>query len=525
MAGRAHDEHPVHVREEPERRRLVRDTVLGAHDRRRHGGAVAARRSSTAEVCWLFTATIATSPSRQSISAGSATAVTGRVPLPSGQSRAAARRLHGGEVWAPGDEDDLVAGVLQVPADHATDGAGSVDDEAHPPSLPQNGSRASRTNSRSSCTSPCTTTSRSTRRHQCTRAAAPQNELEVVLHVSVHHHLRSTRGTITWQPAGGQGSHSRTRKAPRPAGSVRASASWTRLRPGDRVERAGCALGSPAGGARRPPARRARGCGGTSPGPGRASGRRTSASWSTATSQVMSQLPGASSGSPPGRARRRSGPTRPTDDGRATPSPTRSRSRPAAHRRRPAPGRRRARRRRRTGPGGGRRRVRPYRPGPRTTGCALGRAGRGSRPGSTSRRPIRPGPPTHAPAPVFATRANGRLSSSSLASTTTGPVTELARRRGAWLGSRRPADGSPTASRPGSTSTRRSALLHRGVAARTDRASVPGPAPASTTTYGSGRPRSSHHESRARATTAPKSGPTSGEVRKSRRRPAPRPEV
>ena len=49
-------------------------------------GAVAARRSRTAEVCWLFTATMTTSPSRQSISAGSPTAVTGRVPLPSGQA-------------------------------------------------------------------------------------------------------------------------------------------------------------------------------------------------------------------------------------------------------------------------------------------------------------------------------------------------------------------------------------------------------------------------------------------------------
>ena len=48
----------------------------------------------------------------------------------------------------------------------------------------------------------------------------------------------------------------------------------------------------------------------------------------------------------------------------------------------------------------------------------------------------------------------------------------------------------------------------------------PGPAPASTTVNTSGSPASAHHPSRARATTAPKSGPTSGLVRKSPRRPA-----
>ena len=40
-----------------------------------------------------------------------------------------------------------------------------------------------------------------------------------------------------------------------------------------------------------------------------------------------------------------------------------------------------------------------------------------------------------------------------------------------------------------------------------------------------GRPASSHQVSRARANTAPNNGPTSGLVRKSRRRPAPAPEA
>src|SRR5690606_5152767 len=54
----------------------------------------------------------------------------------------------------------------------------------------------------------------------------------------------------------------------------------------------------------------------------------------------------------------------------------------------------------------------------------------------------------------------------------------------------------------------------------------PRPAPTSTTVNGSGRPSSAHHRSRARASTAPKSGPTSGLVRKSApARPAPPPVV
>ena len=71
-----------------------------------------------------------------------------------------------------------------------------------------------------------------------------------------------------------------------------------------------------------------------------------------------------------------------------------------------------------------------------------------------------------------------------------------------------------------STATYRSASTHAGRAASTDRASVPGPAPASTTVNTSGRPMRSHSASRYRATTAPNNGPTSGDVMKSPRRPA-----
>ena len=57
-------------------------------------------------------------------------------------------------------------------------------------------------------------------------------------------------------------------------------------------------------------------------------------------------------------------------------------------------------------------------------------------------------------------------------------------------------------------------------AANTERAKVPGPAPASTTVNGAGQPSSRHQSSSARARTAPNSGPISGEVMKSPRRPA-----
>ena len=69
----------------------------------------------------------------------------------------------------------------------------------------------------------------------------------------------------------------------------------------------------------------------------------------------------------------------------------------------------------------------------------------------------------------------------------------------------------------------RSADVERRRTCRQDSASesVPGPAPASTTAKSLGRPRSFHQSSMARASTAPNSGPTSGEVMKSpRHRPA-----
>ena len=148
---------------------------------------------------------------------------------------------------------------------------------------------------------------------------------------------------------------------------------------------------------------------------------------------------------------------------------------------------------------------------------------------------------------------NGRLSSSSLASTTpvissagssssatnTGP--EPADRYGRVfarllhegserlvgrleLESRRVA---PPGARPTPRPARSAArAAHSGCARNTSRASRPLPAPASITTNGSGSSSSCQHRSSARATHAPNSEPTSGLVTKSRpARPAPRPEA
>ncbi|SVC34287.1 uncharacterized protein METZ01_LOCUS287141, partial [marine metagenome] len=61
--------------------------------------------------------------------------------------------------------------------------------------------------------------------------------------------------------------------------------------------------------------------------------------------------------------------------------------------------------------------------------------------------------------------------------------------------------------------------------ASTERASVPRPAPASTTVKSTGRPSRSQTPSIQRASTAPNSGPTSGLVMKSPRRPAAPPDA
>src|SRR5262245_41251974 len=146
---------------------------------------------------------------------------------------------------------------------------------------------------------------------------------------------------------------------------------------------------------------------------------------------------------------------------------------------------------------------------------------------------------------------NGRLSSSSFAITTPagsssagiswsevtiGPMPSIG--RGASSGSSRTAG--PKARSAGSsvsssgcaacrtaarsTSTERRAGAHSGRARRTSATRRPRPAPASTMTNGSGRPRSIHERSRKRATRAPNRVPTSGLVTKSRpARPAPPP--
>ena len=151
--------------------------------------------------------------------------------------------------------------------------------------------------------------------------------------------------------------------------------------------------------------------------------------------------------------------------------------------------------------------------------------------------------------------ANGRLSSSSLASTTpstlrAGIVSSCANNGPV------PATGSGgssvSASAPGaygpkhwaastsgrrlacsarnagdrSTNRYRNACRQRGRERHTSRARRPSPAPASITTNGSAHPSASHSRSSARPTSAPNSEPTWGLVTKSRsERPAPPPRV
>ena len=108
--------------------------------------------------------------------------------------------------------------------------------------------------------------------------------------------------------------------------------------------------------------------------------------------------------------------------------------------------------------------------------------------------------------PSWTASRNGRLSSSSLARTTpsNGPAGQVGPRLDA-VGVARPLrrgdlDGDV-----------RAALLRTpGRAASTARASVPGPAPASTTVNGSGRPRRSHSASRKRATHGAEQRPDLG---------------
>src|SRR5256884_2267212 len=176
---------------------------------------------------------------------------------------------------------------------------------------------------------------------------------------------------------------------------------------------------------------------------------------------------------------------------------------------------------------------------------------------ATSRTPLSPSPPlpsTQA-SPARSTIRNGRLSSSSFATTTPDSISSAgssgsavtmgptpATGRGASSGSASPSIGSagPNARSAGSsvrssrcaarsaadrsTSTYRSARAHCGSARNTSDARRPRPAPASTTKNGSGRESSDQAPSSERAIKAPNNTPTSGLVTKSRpARPAPPP--
>src|SRR5439155_15292946 len=178
---------------------------------------------------------------------------------------------------------------------------------------------------------------------------------------------------------------------------------------------------------------------------------------------------------------------------------------------------------------------------------------------ATSTKPVSPSPTLTSTqeSPARSTTRNGRLSSSSFATTTPASISSAgssgsavtmgptpATGRGTSSASASPSIGSagPTARSAGSsvrssrcsarsaadrsTSTYRSARAQSGSARSTSEARRPRPAPASTTTNGSGRESSDHALSRERAIKAPNNTPTSGLVTKSRpARPAPPPRV
>ena len=129
---------------------------------------------------------------------------------------------------------------------------------------------------------------------------------------------------------------------------------------------------------------------------------------------------------------------------------------------------------------------------------------------------------SHHPCARRSTRATGMLSSNSLANTTTMSalsstnfgIRPRLRTESGWLCR----CGSEVSTRVIDKAARQS-----GSDLKMDLARVPGPAPTSTRCNRVGSPASRHHASRARPTTAPNSGPTSGLVMKSRRLPAPWP--
>ena len=275
--------------------------------------------------------------------------------------------------------------------------------------------------------------------------------------------------------------HSRTRKAPRPSGSVSASASLTRLRAltasrSPRWARSAQIRRPSATRSSRPWARQELGLG-----PVLDPGRATATSWSTATSTVMSWEPGSIKGSDcpargPGRcaATRRGRSASSTVVGAVVDHDDAALLEPVAARRpaRPPP---------RPAAGSGRRR-RARAPDARLGSTVASSAGRSvldqaHRSPTSTRTSVQPvagaleHPPRHVVEQLVGHDHAG----------------DRARRAGR-PGSRRRRDDGARWAADRSTATGRSAAAQRGSAASTDRSSVPGPAPASTTVHRSGSP-------------------------------------
>jgi hypothetical protein len=128
--GRQHHAHRMDRREPAEREALVLDAVLGAHDRqvgRRDRRQLGQRRLRVLGLHGQHDDIVVTEGELGGV-------LRHREPhhlVPVGRSHPQAVGGDGGPVRAPCDEGHVVAVACEVAGDRPTDGAGSVDDEAH----------------------------------------------------------------------------------------------------------------------------------------------------------------------------------------------------------------------------------------------------------------------------------------------------------------------------------------------------------------------------------------------------------
>ncbi len=135
VAGRHHHADALHVVEEPQQRRLVGHAVLHRHDRGR-GPSTPVRSSTAACVWWLLTASsTVTGPSPDRPSARPRRRVRAIVRVPAGEARVSPSRRRAARCGAARHQHDVVARLVEQPAEHSADGPGAVHDPSHRLSL------------------------------------------------------------------------------------------------------------------------------------------------------------------------------------------------------------------------------------------------------------------------------------------------------------------------------------------------------------------------------------------------------